>query len=304
MTRDKAIEIISSTACYELQWCDGITTTELTTGDVDKHLSLNMHGGETDYENHSVDHMVKTCKTQPWVDKLQYKRKSFTCDYEQKMLVFREEVTYPRRVRLYGCKTNGCYYNIHNKHGSRHLFFNSSHATCESCSKRLTQIHKNKKYYVKHWKTVKEYSINNYYTGTKPEYQAVTAVNSLPKWAKSLLKKQLHQNRDNEWANWGNCEGGLEFFKAIKDHKCEECGCTIMTGDDYITTKYFYDARRKYHLACFNETKAAHVNFILGDTYAFERVERMEVIKDMFNSLPGEDCLDKRDPRTGVLIVD
>ena len=49
--------------------------------------------------------------------------------------------------------------------------------------------------------------------------------------------------------------------------------------------------------------KLQFVGFLLGDTYAFERVERMEVIKDMFNSLPGEDCLDKRDPVTGELIV-
>jgi len=237
MTQDKTIVILSH--MYDLRYYP-ITSTELTTGVVDKHPSLNMHGGETKYNNNNVGNEVKTWANTFEVDNLQYKRKSMKADINDS-LFFREEVSYPKRVRLYGCKTKGCYYNVYTEDGSRHVLFNSSQVTCCGCSKRLIQIHKHKKYYVKNWKVVKEYTISNRYTGRKPEYQAVTAVNSLPKWAKSLLKKQLHQNRNNEWANWGNCEGGLEFFKAIKDHNCENCGCIIMKGDDYLTTKYFYD---------------------------------------------------------------
>ena len=102
-----------------------------------------------------------------------------------------------------------------------------------------------------------------------------------------MLSKLVYSNTGNQWAGWGNCRGGLEFFKARMEHQCVDCDGMISIGEHYLTTKYFYGSRDKYHLRCFNPDQTSHSELVLCSGFAYDRYERAAAIVDMHNSIPG-----------------
>ena len=257
------------------------------------------------YVHHNNNGKSKLCTINSntalyWIQNRNHKANSLPRDYyvaltvrDQKVILSKVNVT-KQMFTHWGCKnTNNnypyCWWQSNSSYKRQDLqqWRNKQYKSCPEC----------RKYPVKKIGNVWKYNFTLYgaptFTFNKNERinDLCVLIKGAPLWVKLFMRDIILDNKDNKWAEYWYCQGGLEFYKARDEHTCTQCNLPIIPGTDYLTTKHYYCPRNKYHLKCFDPNGLqTHKLAEVLDSVSKDRVDNVKTYRELVrihNSIKG-----------------